>query len=112
MAADIAAITFACRDPRKVAEFWAHALGREVAATAGEESAAVLARVPMFFRRAESDKTIGSDLHLDLKTEDLAAEASRLRGLGATEVRRNQWHSTESITFVDIEGNKFDLVAD
>lgn len=112
MTADIAAITFSCRDPRKVAEFWAHTLGREVAATAGEGSAAVLAHIPIFFRRAESDTAIGSDLHLDLSTEDLDAEATRLRGLGATEVRRDRWHSTESITFVDVEGNQFDLVAD
>lgn len=112
MTADIAAITFSCREPRKVAAFWAQILGREVAATAGEESAAVLADIPIFFRRGESDTAIGSDLHIDLSTEDLDAEATRLLGLGATEVRRNRWHATESITFVDIEGNQFDLVAD
>ena len=95
-----------------MAEFWAHALGREVAATAGEESAAVLVHIPIFFRRAEPAAALANDLHLDLSTEDLDAEATRLRGLGATEVRRNRWHSTESITFVDIEGNQFDLVAD
>jgi catechol-2,3-dioxygenase len=112
MTADIAAVTFSCRDPRKLAEFWAHTLGREVAATAGGQSAAVLAHIPLFFRLAEPARSIGNDLHLDLSTEDLDAEATRLRGLGATEVRRNRWHSTESITFVDIEGNQFDLVAD
>lgn len=73
MAADIAAITFSCRDPHEVAEFWAHALGREVAATAGKESAAVLAQTPILFRRAESGTAIGSDLHIDLSTEDLDA---------------------------------------
>jgi catechol-2,3-dioxygenase len=112
MTADIAAVTFSCRDPRKLAEFWAHTLGREVAATAGGQSAAVLAHIPLFFSLAEPARSIGNDLHLDLSTEDLDAEATRLRGLGATEVRRNRWHSTESITFVDIEGNQFDLVAD
>ncbi|MDF1603208.1 VOC family protein [Nocardioides sp. YIM 152315] len=112
MTADIAAIVFSCREPRRVAEFWAHVLGRDVAATAGEESAAVLAQIPLFFRRAEAGSTNAGGVHLDLSTEDLDAEAARLRGLGATEVRRNQWHSTESVTFVDIEGNQFDLIAD
>ena len=110
MTVEIAAITFSCRAPRRVAEFWAHVLGREVAATAGEESAAVLAHVPMFFRRADPSVAIGSDIHLDLSAQDLDAEAARLRELGATEIRRDEWHSTESITFVDIEGNRFDLV--
>jgi hypothetical protein len=112
MTAAIAAITFSCRDPGKVADFWAQALDLEVAATGGEESAAVLARIPIFFRRARPDAPTGSDVHLDLSTEDLDAEAARLRALGATEVHRNRWHSTESITFVDVEGHQFDLVAD
>jgi hypothetical protein len=50
--------------------------------------------------------------HLPLHRPDLDAEAERLRQPGATEVRRNQWHSTESIILRDIEGNEFDLVAE
>jgi predicted enzyme related to lactoylglutathione lyase len=112
MTTDIAAITFSCQDPRKVAEFWAHALGRHVAATADSGSAAILAAIPLYFRRSESQTTGENNIHLDLSTDGLDAEATRLRELGATEVRRNQWHSTESITFLDIEGNQFDLIAE
>lgn len=112
MVSEVAAVTFSCQDPRKVAEFWAEVLDRDVAATAGSESAAVLATVPMFFRRSATGVPEANALHLDLSTDDLDAEAARLRELGATEVRRNRWHSTASITFLDIEGNQFDLVAE
>ena len=112
MTTDIAAITFSCQDPRKVAEFWANALGRHVAATADSGSAAILAAIPLYFRRSESQTAVENNIHLDLSTDGLDAEATRLRELGAIEVRRNQWHSTESITFLDIEGNQFDLIAE
>lgn len=111
MTTEIAAITFSCQDPGKVAEFWAHALGRHIAATADSGSAAILGAIPLYFRRAESETTVENDIHLDLSTDDLDGDATRLRELGATEVRRNQWHSTESITFLDVEGNQFDLIA-
>ena len=111
MTTDIAAITFSCEDPRKVASFWAGALGREVAAQGGSESVAILAWVPLYFRRSEPAPA-GTKIHLDLSTENLEAEAQRLAQLGAVEVRRNEWHSTQSITFVDVEGNQFDLIAE
>ena len=112
MTTDIAAITFSCQDPHKVAEFWAHAVGRNIAATADSGSAAILGDIPRYFRRSDRGAAVENNLHLDLSTDDLDADAARLRELGATEVRRNQWHSTESITFLDIEGNQFDLIAD
>ena len=111
MMTKIAAVTFSCEDPRKVAAFWAEVLDREVAATAGSESAAVLATVPLYFRRCPGTTRRGNNVHLDLSTHDLDADATRLRELGAVEVRRTEWHSTTSITFTDIEGNQFDLIA-
>jgi catechol-2,3-dioxygenase len=111
MSTDVAAITFRCEDPRKVAEFWANALGREVAATASSGSAAVLAAVPLFFRPADPQAGAENNIHLDLSTNDFAGDVRRLRELGATEVGRYHWHSTESATFLDIEGNQFDLIA-
>jgi predicted enzyme related to lactoylglutathione lyase len=112
MTTDIAAITFSCHDPRKVAEFWAHAVGHDVAATASSGSAAILANLPLYFQQASHDAAVANNIHIDLSTDDLDADAARLRELGATEVERTQWHSTESITFLDIEGNRFDLIAE
>lgn len=112
MTTHIAAITFSCQDPHKMAEFWAHVLGRNIAATASSGSAAILSDVPLYFRRSEPEKAVGDNIHLDVSSDDLDADAARLRELGAAEVRRKQWHSTESITFLDIEGNEFDLIAE
>jgi catechol-2,3-dioxygenase len=111
MTTEIAAVTFSCQDPRKVAEFWAQVLGRNVAATASSGSAAILGTVPLYFRQSEAGASAENNIHLDLGADDLDTDATRLRELGATEVRRSQWHSTESITFLDIEGNQFDLIA-
>lgn len=112
MTTNIGAVTFSCQDPHKVAEFWAHALGRHVAASADSGSAAILAAIPLYFRRSTSETTVENNIHLDVTTDDLDADATRLRELGATEVHRDEWHSTESITFLDVEGNQFDLIAE
>lgn len=114
MTAEVAAVTFRCRDPRKVGMFWAQVLGVKVAATSDSGSTAILAAIPMYFQRAESPATAegmpDDTVHLDLVSDDLDADATRLCELGATEVRRDQWHSSRSITFLDIEGNRFDLI--
>jgi hypothetical protein len=112
MTTNLGAITFSCQHPHKVAEFWAHALGRHIAATADSGSAAILAVIPLYFRRSTSETTVENYIHLDLTTDDLDADATRLRELGATGVRRDEWHSTKSITFLDVEGNQFDLIAE
>lgn len=112
MTIEFRAITFSCRDPHKVSVFWARALGLHIAATSDSGSAAILAAIPLYFRGCGSETTVGDNVHLDLSTDDLDADATHLRELGATELRRNQFHSTESITFHDVEGNQFDLIAE
>jgi hypothetical protein len=109
---NIAAVTFSSIDPYEVADFWAEAVSTSVAGIANSGSAVVLADVPLFFRRCEADQEAANRIHLDLSKNGLESEGDRLRQLGATEVRRNRWHSTEFITFRDIDGNEFDLVAE
>lgn len=113
MTTSIVAITFSCDDPHEMAEFWAKVLGERIAATAGSEAAAILGAVPLYFRKKHSEAAPSvNSIHLDLSTEHFDTEIARLRELGAIEVRRNLWHSTESVTFLDIEKNAFDLVAE
>ena len=112
MTIELSAMTFNCRDPHKVSVFWARALCLHIAATSDSGSASILAAIPLYFRRSGSETPVANNVHLDLSTNDLDADATRLRELGATELRRNQWHSTESITFLDVEGNQFDLIAE
>jgi hypothetical protein len=51
-------------------------------------------------------KVVKNRVHLDLRADDISAEAERLVKLGATEVRRLEgW-----ITLADPEDNEFDVL--
>jgi predicted enzyme related to lactoylglutathione lyase len=78
-------ITFACADPRSVAQFWAAMLGYE-AGPSGESWAASDSRGEgprLFFNRMAKSPTIELPIHLDVNVPDREAEAQRLLGLGA-----------------------------
>jgi predicted enzyme related to lactoylglutathione lyase len=78
-------VTFACEEPRRVAEFWAGVLGYEAGA-AGEGWAAAdpAGEGPtLVFRRRRKSPTIELPIHLDVNVPDREAEVERLRGLGA-----------------------------
>jgi hypothetical protein len=92
MKAADAAKTLRCQDPQKVAMSWAHALGLSIAVT-NFKSSPFVATVPQYFERAGSEMTVGNRVRLDHVSDDLDADATRLRELAATEVRRDRWHS-------------------
>jgi Glyoxalase-like domain len=125
-------ITFACEEPVRLAEFWKEALGYQHIETPPE----ILAEVEKAIDRGELDPTgwamlvhpegVGprllfqrrpksepSDIpiHLDLASEDRAAEVERLKGLGATvvEERSQKIGPYEEFWTVmkDPEGNGF-----
>jgi predicted enzyme related to lactoylglutathione lyase len=50
-------------------------------------------------------------MHLDLYSDDLAAEVQRLTGLGATFVRRHDDPDDDYAVLADPEGNEFCVVA-
>ena len=78
-------ITFACTDPRALAEFWATMLRYET--SPGAESWA--ASDPrgegpeLFFNRMAKSPTIELPIHLDVNAPDREGEVQRLLGLGA-----------------------------
>jgi hypothetical protein len=55
--------------------------------------------------------TVKNRLHLDLVTDRLFSETERLVNLGAEKVRDVQRGDARWVTFADIEGNEFDLIA-
>lgn len=75
----------------------------------------------IFFQRVPEPKTVKNRLHLDLnvgggraapleaRRERVNAEARRLRGLGATEVRATEQRDEFWIVMRDPEGNEFCL---
>ncbi len=104
-------------DPSRLARFWADALGWELAA---EEPAEVVAAppgfrypdpaaLPLVFVPVPEPKAGKNRVHLDLATrsvEHQAAEAARLRDLGATPADIGQGE-VPWVVLADPEGNEF-----
>jgi predicted enzyme related to lactoylglutathione lyase len=63
------------------------------------------------FHQVPEGKAVKNRVHFDLATADIAVEAERLHGLGAKQVRALAENNDRWISFVDPEGNEFDLVA-
>ena len=126
--ARIANITFTCREPKRVADFWIAALGyvrqelpeevldqlRESGFDMTSRDAAIdpEGKQPrLFFIKGEKTPTTSIPIHLDVAFEDPDAAVERLIGLGATVKERKTetvgpW--TERFTVMqDPEGNSF-----
>jgi predicted enzyme related to lactoylglutathione lyase len=106
-------ITFACDDPRRVAEFWGHVL--DYAPEQPGESWA--ARDPrgegpeLFFNCMRKSPTIELPIHLDVNTLDREREVERLQSFGGTIVETKTsaiGDFSETFTVMrDREGNGF-----
>jgi len=128
MMARIANITFTCREPKRVADFWIAALGyvrqelpeevldqlRESGFDMTSRDAAIdpEGKQPrLFFIKGEKTPTTSIPIHLDVAFEDPDAAVERLIELGATVKERKTetvgpW--TERFTVMqDPEGNSF-----
>ena len=126
--ARIANITFTCRDPKRLADFWVaaleyvrHELPEEVLEelrTSGFDMSSRDAAIDpegrqprLFFVKGEKTPTTSIPIHLDVAFEDPDAAVERLIGLGATVKERKTetvgpW--TERFTVMqDPEGNSF-----
>jgi hypothetical protein len=105
-----------CGDAAALARFWGAVLGRQVAADATTENAALLADEAingprLTFHRVPEPKVVKNRLHLDLISDTFDAETERLLSLGARRLRDLQADKARWTTFADIEGNEFDLIA-
>ncbi|MFC0041930.1 VOC family protein [Actinomadura rayongensis] len=112
----IAAVVADCADPRAVARFWDAALDwtlhevtddlARLRSSAGVGPYLELVRTP-------DVKTVKNRVHLDLRPyagDDQAAEAARLRALGATDVDLGQGDVPWTV-LADPEGNEFCILA-
>lgn len=102
-------VTIDCADPQRLARFWIEALGLNIGADYGEF---------LFLTDSEGGVQIGiqqvpeprggkNRVHLDLSTEDRAAEVARLVSLGATEVSEHEMPGLSWTILTDPEGNQF-----
>ncbi|GAA5072193.1 VOC family protein [Nocardia iowensis] len=118
---------FDCRHPASLARFWAAALdGYNVAAYDEAELARLRAvgiddpeddptvlveagpgiRPRLFFQLVPETKVVKNRVHLDLASDDPAAEVERLVALGARVLTEHPEH----VVLADPEGNEFCLL--
>ena len=101
-----------CRDPEVLGEFWSAALGYTNAGSFGNY-VVLLATEPgapkLLLQRVDEAKAGKNRMHVDLHTDDIEAEASRLIALGATRAApgTSSELGTTWILMADPEGNEF-----
>jgi predicted enzyme related to lactoylglutathione lyase len=105
------------RDPRRMGEWWAEALGWEITEANDEEGEVEIAPpsgspdhgavAPLLFLRVPEGKSLKNRIHLDLRPDDQAAEVARFEGLGATRVDIGQGSEVTWVVLADPEGNEF-----
>jgi hypothetical protein len=117
-------VVFDCRHPASLARFWAAALDgyavapydeaelerlRGIGVYDTEDDPSVLVEAAeglrMFFQLVPESKVVKNRVHLDLSSEDPAAEVGRLVGLGARVLGEYEDH----VMLADPEGNEFCL---
>jgi Glyoxalase-like domain len=117
MSISVLAISFDAHHAAQLAQFWADALHRTVNDGATEDFASIaddtdsrLGPVLMFHKVPEG-KTVKNRVHFDLEAAEVLTEADRLTSLGAKQIRSLAENNNRWISFIDPEGNEFDLVA-
>ena len=117
MSISMMAISFDARDAAQLAQFWAQALHRTVNDGATEDFASIAADTDsrlgpsLMFHKVPEGKTVKNRVHFDLKAAEVLTEADRLTNLGAKQIRSLAENNNRWISFLDPEGNEFDLVA-
>ena len=117
MSISVLAISFDAHNAAELARFWAEALHRTVNDGATEDFASIAADTDsrlgpvLMFHKVPEGKTVKNRVHFDLEAADVLTEADRLTSLGAKQVRSLAENNNRWISFLDPEGNEFDLVA-
>lgn len=106
MSLSIGMVTIDCSNPQSLADFWTAALGTTVGADYGEF--VYLAGAPSLGLQKVPEPRAGKNrVHLDLYTEDRAAEVARLTGLGASVLAERSAPGLWWTVLADPEGNEF-----
>ena len=102
-----------CADIKLMTSFWGQALGLAPSSSGDGDDFRVLRgeHGNLSLQLAQTPVTARDQMHLDLYTDDQAAEVERLTGLGATFVRRNRDPEDDYVVMTDPEGNAFCVCA-
>jgi len=100
-----------CSDPEKLMGFWRDALGYRVHYS--EPSLAVLVpqdlnTSPLLLQRVPEPKVGKNRMHVDIVTDDVEIEVTRLEALGARRLHHvRRFGPTRWVTMADPEDNEF-----
>ncbi|TYB48883.1 VOC family protein [Actinomadura chibensis] len=106
---DINCVIVDSTDPERLAAFWSELLDRPVAGRTGPY--VWLERgngLGVGFQRADGSKAGKNRLHLDLESEDPAAEQARVEALGGR--RLTEYDPGGFLVMADPEGNEFCVI--
>ena len=106
MTLSIGMVTIDCTDPQSLAGFWTAALGTTVASDYG--AFVLLAGTPALgLQQVPEPRASKNRVHLDLCTDDRAAEMARLTALGASVLAEHAAPGLRWTVMADPEGNEF-----
>ena len=111
------AVTIDCRDPERLAAFWASVFGTQEEWRGGDpvqyiDLSQTEASPGLRFQRVPEPKTVKDRIHLDLRVEDIEEATARVTALGAKHLSQDDFHEYNSAfrVMLDPEGNEFCLV--
>ena len=114
MSSRLVAVTFDARDPDRVAEFWAHMLGRDVVGTnGGALLPGVGGQLGVGFAPSRAARVGPNRMHLHVTTrdeEDLRETVDRALRLGARHLDVGQLPDEPHVVLADPGGNEFCVI--
>jgi hypothetical protein len=112
MAIRLGSTVINCADMELMTGFWAEALHLTVPPVADDEFRVLRGQhASLSLQRSRTPVTVRDQMHLDLYTDDQAAEVRRLTGLGARFVRHHDDPDDDYVVMTDPEGNEFCVCA-
>jgi predicted enzyme related to lactoylglutathione lyase len=113
MAIRLGSTVINCADLEVMTSFWSQALHLARSPADDDDDFRVLRGegVYLSLQRARTPVTARDQMHLDLFSDDQAAEVERLTALGATFVRHHDDPRDDYVVMTDPEGNEFCVCA-
>ena len=102
-----------CADLEAMTSFWSQALDLTPNSSDPDDDFRVLRgpTVNLSLQRSDTPVSGRDQMHLDLFTDDQAAQVERLRSLGADVVRHHEDPDDDYVVMTDPEGNEFCVCA-
>jgi len=113
MAIRLGSTVINCADLDLMTSFWCQTLGHVALSADADDDFRVLRgdRVNLSLQLARTPVSARDQMHLDLYSDDQAADVERLVGLGAKFVRHNRDPGDDYVVLTDPEGNEFCVCA-